>query len=195
AFANIDPLYRTVLIVEPGNVEAVGDVPIRIRIKGERPKELTLLRNVKGKRSSENVAVPPEQEVVVYTFRAVEQSLSYAVRGGDFTTPFYRIEVPTPPQLSLVRAVYHYPAYTNLAERKAESTGGDLEALTGTQAHVTFLFDQPADAAVLVLQRPARGGQAALVERLDLNAVSATEFIGDITFGAFTGYQIETRQA
>jgi hypothetical protein len=189
--ADIDPVYRTVLIVDPGNVQASGDVPIRIRIRGERPSELTILSNVEGDRSSETVTVEPGSDVVTYTFKNVEKSMTYAVRGGDFTSPYYHIEVPTPAVLRLVRATYHYPAYTRLAERTSESAGGDLEALQGTRAQVTFVFDRPADEAALLLQRVAGKGGS---QRIALTPLSATEFSGEMVFSDVASYQLETRQ-
>lgn len=194
-FADIDPLYRTVLVVEPGNVEGMGDIPIRIHIRGERPGALTILRNLKGNRASETIPVEAGADTVNYTFKAVEQSMTYAVRGGDFTSPFYRIDVPTPSLLSLVRATYQYPAYTRLAEKTIESAGGDLEALQGTRVQITFVFDQPADEASLLVQQVAAKGQVAETpERVLLTKVGSAEFSGEIVFAGVAGYQIETRQ-
>jgi hypothetical protein len=190
--ADIDPVYRTVLIVEPGNIEAKGDITIHVRIRGERPAELTVLRNDRGRRASEPVPVPPDADSVAYTFKAIEQSLTYAVRGGDFTSPFYRIDVPTPSVLSLVRASYSYPDYTHLPEKTVESAGGDLEALQGTRASITFVFDQPAEEAALLIQRVKAATE---LQRLALERLSPTEYRGDIAFAGVSGYQIETRQA
>jgi hypothetical protein len=188
-FADVDPIYRTRLTVEPGNVEAIGDVTIRVKIHGERPETLTVLRNVNGRRSSEAVAVPSGNGVVTYTLRGIEQSQTYAVRGGDFTSPFYRITVPRETTLRLLRATYRFPEYTRLPDRTVESAGGDLEALQGTRARVTFVFDRPADRAALLLDGPS-----AKKRRLELTRVNATEFRGDLVFQGVTGYTLETRQ-
>src|SRR5262249_45013113 len=85
-FANIEPLYRTRLEVEPGNVDAEGDVTIRVRIRGERPNVLTVTRQVQGQKLRETVAVPEGTDEVAYTFLAVRHSLTYTVHGGDYTT-------------------------------------------------------------------------------------------------------------
>src|SRR5262249_51231382 len=100
-FADIDPLYRTRLSVEPGNIEAVGDVNQRITIHEELPAKLTILRNIEGRRTSEVVQLERGARVVTYTLRDIEQSQDYAVQGGDFTSPYYRIEVPKTTTLSL----------------------------------------------------------------------------------------------
>lgn len=189
-FADVDPLYRTKLIVEPGNIEAVGDIAIRIHIQGEHPAELTILKNVKGNRGTENIAVPAKTDMVAYTFKAVDQSMLYAVRGGDYTTPFYRIDVPTPAQLRVMRATYQYPEYTGIGEKPMESAGGDLEALVGSKAKVHFVFDQPASSASMFIKHAGAAEQ-----EISLNQVSATEYTGELEFKQTAEYQLETRQA
>src|SRR5439155_26507411 len=103
------------------------------------------------------VPVPPGDGAVVYTFRDVTEDFAYAVRGGDFTTPFYQVTVPQTAALARVRVTYHYPAYTGLGDKTVEGTGGDLEALQGTRAAVTFAFDRPVDRTTLLLTRPGKG--------------------------------------
>lgn len=200
-FAAVDPLYRTILTVEPGDMEAIGDATISIRIQGERPAELRVLQNVQGTRTSERVPVDARGDTVQFTFHGVERSFSYSVQGGDFTSPVYRVEVPTPSNLSLVRVTYHYPDYTRLPEKQLESAGGDLEGLRGTRASVTFVFDRPAEEAAILLHRTADGGKAAepaaqppVHARLPLTKVSDTEFRGEVALENLAGYQLETRQ-
>jgi hypothetical protein len=196
-FADIDPMYRTRLTVEPGNVEAIGEVTLRITIRGERPARLTVLRNVDGKRTSEVVNVERGARLVTYTLRDIEQTQEYAVQGGDFTSPYYRIEVPRTVGLSLVRVRYEYPDYTGLGPKTVESAGGDLEALQGTSARVTFVLDQPVDEATLMLERPVPGGKANTKRkssRLELERLSPTEYRGTFVFQSVTGYRLETRQ-
>jgi hypothetical protein len=198
-FASIDPIYRTTLEVIPGDVIAMGDVVIEIRIQGQHPETLAILSNVQGRRSSEEIAVPEDADVVSYTFRDVQQTTMYAVRGNDFVTPYYKIEVPSAPQLSLLRVSYQYPEYTGLPERKFEKAGGDLEALHGTIAKVVFVFDQPADEAALLLERIALPKEVSntrtATHRLDLARLSPTEFTGTMTFHDVTAYAVETTQA
>ena len=197
-FADIDPIYRTTLEVTPGDVIAMGDVAIEIRIHGVRPEALTILSSVQGRRTTDTVSVEEGADVVTYTFRDVTQTTTYAVRGNDFTTPYYRIEVPSAPQLSLMKVTLQFPEYTGLAERKFEKAGGDLEALQGTRARVVFVFDQPADEASLLLERIALpksvAGTRTETQRQALAALSPTEFEGTLAFQDVTGYRLETVQ-
>lgn len=188
-FAAIDPLYRTRLVVEPGDIEALGQATIQITIEGERPQTLVLLKNVDGKRSSETIPVDSDGPVT-FTIRDVHQTMQYAVRGNDFTSRYYRIMVPRKASLARVRIAYQFPAYTGQAEQVIEQRGGDLEALRGTRAQVTFIFDQPVDAAFLTPDLGANKQSSART----LTQVTETEFSGDITFDQATGYRLETVQ-
>lgn len=191
-FANIAPIYRTTLTVEPGNIEGIGDLAIRIHIEGERPRTLTVLKNLKGSRVSETIQVG-DASTLGHVFRDVQQSFTYAVQGGDFTTPFYRVDVPAQASLSVVRVRYQYPTYTRLPEKKQESSGGELEALMGTRAHVTFVFETPPESAALLLHRPTKGKDTQ-AERLALKAGGEGEFSAEIVMKDLLGYQLEVKQ-
>jgi hypothetical protein len=194
-FARIDPLYRTILVVEPGDIEASGEATIQITIKGERPKNLVILKNTDGKRTSEAIPVDSDDGPVTFVFRDLHQSLDYAVRGGDYTSQYYRIEVPRKASLALARVTYQYPSYTGEAEKTVESRSGELEGLQGTRALVTFVFDQLIDSASLILERPAAAKKAAEPRSLkQVSADNAKEFAGEIVLDDVVGYRLETTQ-
>ena len=197
-FAQIAPLYRTLLAVEPGDVQAApgSTVRVRVRITGEPPARLAV-RQVIGETSTVvQVPVPPGATAVDYTFPNLQRSLTYTVTGGDFTTPVHTIEVPLPPQVNLVRATLQLPAYTRLAPQKLETSGGDLEALHGTRAALTFVLDQPADQAVILLEGGlAKGATNAHAPRqLELRRLSPTEFSGELTFADVAAYQVRVQR-
>ncbi|MEN9575415.1 MAG: hypothetical protein RL514_3270 [Verrucomicrobiota bacterium] len=197
-FAQIAPLYRTLLTVEPGDVQATpgSTVRVRVRIVGERPSWLAV-RQVIGETSTViQVPVPPGALAVDYTFPNLQRSLTYTVTGGDFTTPVHTIEVPLPPQVNLVRATLHLPDYTRVAPQKIETSGGDLEALHGTRAALTFVLDQPADQAVLLLEGGAAKGatNAPAPRQLELRRLSPTEFSGELTFADLAAYQVRVQR-
>jgi len=214
-FANIAPIYRTMLTVEPGDalVPPGQDVKITIRIEGRVPSQLAILTDRNGERTSKEVAVEPGTRELGYAFESVRHSMRYAVRGGDFTTRFYRITVPKPLELRRVTAVYHYPQYTRLADRELESTTGDLEALAGTRASVTFSFNQPLDEAWMLIRRasgtssatskspaassrPTTSAKSSIfVERVALRKVGLEAFAGELVFKDVVGYQLASRRA
>ncbi len=188
-FASVDPVYRTRLEVEPGNIEAAGDIEIRVKIHGERPEDIAILLDEQQRRSTQ--IVPVQGDVVTYTLKNVQRSLSYAVRGGDFTSPYYRIEVPTPARLQRVDVTYRYPEYLRLPE-KAAQTSGELEAWEGTQAQLQFVFDQPVESARLLVRS---GIESAAATPVELKKLSATEFTGGLTLTNLSEYALETVRA
>jgi hypothetical protein len=194
--SHIDPLYRTRLEVEIGEVKAGSDVLIRIRIHGERPEALTITRTVQGQRFVDSVAVPDGAEEVSYTFGAVKQSLTFQVQGGDYKTPVYRIDVPARVRLSLVRATYHHPAYTGRSTTTTEGAGGDLEALRGTRAELTFVLDQPVDEATLLLERHAGRDKEkrTAIQKVALKHLGGTEYGCELVFDEGVGYELDVRQ-
>ncbi len=214
-FASVYPVYRTRLEVEPGNIEASGDVEIRVRILGERPSAISILLDEQNRRSTQLVSV--QSETVTYTLRNVQRSLSYAVHGGDFTSPYYRIEVPTPARLQWVEVNYRFPEYARLPDKSVQSSG-DLEALEGTQAQLKFVFDQPVEGVRLRLRGISRNALASgsgadrtsepgasaprLIEEsaadsqaVKLKKLSATEFSGELTIANVAEYALETDRA
>jgi hypothetical protein len=191
--AEIDPLYRTRLDVQPGDVVAEGDVTIKVFITDERPETLTVFRREQGKLSTETVPVPAGTGPVVHTFRDVTRDFTYAVRGGDYTSRYFQVTVPQRASLARVRVTYHYPANTALGDRIVESTGGDLEALQGTRAELTFIFDQPVDGVGLLLSRPAALKEKSEPRPLARQA-SGREFTTDVLFEDVLGYRLEVAQ-
>jgi len=188
-FASIDPVYRTRLEVEPGNIEAAGDIELRIRITGEIPAELAILIEEQNRRSTQVVSVQ-NAETVTYTLRNVQRSMTYAVRGGDFTSPTYRIEVPTPARLQQLEATYEFPAYTKLPP-KTVTTQGDLEALAGTRAALKFTLDQPLEKLRLLV----RSGIASAEPRaIELQQLSPTEYSGELRLVDVSEYAIEAQR-
>lgn len=192
---DIEPIYRTKLTVAPGDVEASGDVELSIEIEGLRPSTLTLVEEADGVRTSSELTVPVTGPVR-HTLRDVRKSRLYAVRGGDFATPFYRITVPTPSHLSVLTAVYKYPQYTGLADRRTESAAGDLEGLGGTAVELTLDFDAPCtEGALLVERRPAdEKDKSPPIERIALKCIGPARFIGTLTLRDQLAYRVETRQ-
>jgi hypothetical protein len=189
--AHIDPLYRTRLAVEPGDVEASGNVPIRIRVEGERPASLVIHRVSNGKRHSEVIPVT-DAGAIEYTLREVLRDTEYAVRGGDFATPTYRITVPRRATFTRLKATYIYPEYTGLASRHVETTAGDLDALEGTRAELTYTFDQPIDAVTLEPDRSTTSRDRA---PLPLVKSGEREFSGTVAMQDLLGYHLAVTPA
>ena len=198
-FSKVAPVYRTTLSVQPGDARALRgeDVTISVQVRGAVPRQLKILRAGVGQYAV--LTLKPGQRKASYTFRNLDATTSYAVRGGDFTSPWFRIEVPVMAQLGMVKTTFRYPAYTRCPPQLVESTNGNLEALRGTRAECVFVLDNPADDAALLLERPAPGDakpakDAPAPERLALKKLGPRAFSCEIIFENLTGYQLETRR-
>lgn len=212
-FAAYDPIYETRLTIEPGNVRvgAGDDVIVTIRIEGTIPSDLVVLKDTSGDRSSVSVPVAPNARVVTYTLPRVMHSMVYAVRGGDFTTSYYSVDVPITTDLRTLQARMEFPAYTKLPPRETEAVGGDLDALFGTNATLRFTFNQTVEEAVMIVERvvssaPAttqpgvtqsstQPGVNGVFERVTLTKTADNAFTGQITFKDVVGYRLETKRA
>ncbi|MCE9592307.1 MAG: hypothetical protein K8S99_17510 [Planctomycetes bacterium] len=211
-FASVDPLYDTKLVIEPGSVRVASgdDVVVRVRIEGRIPSDLVVLKDAGEERSSVSVPVQGNARVVTYTIPRVTRSLAYAVRGGDYTSPYYDIDVPVTTDLRTLHAKMEYPAYTKLPSRETEAVGGDLDALLGTKATLRFTFNQPVDEAVMVVERVVASpsvppttqpttaaatapGLNGAFDRVKLAKGDGNVFTSELTFKDVVGYRLETR--
>lgn len=195
-FSRVTPVYRTVLAVEPGDikVKAGDDVTMRVSIRGKIPAVIAVLQKVDGRSTSLEVPVSPGSNQVDYQFKSLRQSLTYAVRGGDYVTPFYTISVLAPTELKTLTALYRYPAYTGLPERRQESARGDLEALYGTCADLRFTLTHPAAQVSLLIETAAVTGSAAAAVPQPMKKIAPTEFSGELVLKDLSGYKLEIQQ-
>jgi hypothetical protein len=195
--ADVAPLYRTRILLAPGDVEIRpgSDVLLTAQIEGRVPESITLFRHGAEARFSEDLPVPPGTNRVSYLLRNIQVSMTYAVRGGDYITPFYAITIPQPADLQRLTATYVYPAYTRRPDKIQEGSQGELEALHGTRVTGLWGLNRPVEAAVLVLEGttdPAADSNE--TQRIALARVDAQTYRGEFEIGRFTGYRIESRQ-
>ena len=66
------------------------------------------------------------------------EPFDYRVLAGDAVTRFYHVTPRPRPYIATFTEVYHYPAYTGLADATLHEPDGHLEALEGTQVELTF---------------------------------------------------------
>ncbi len=197
-FSNVAPVYRTRLEVAPGDVEVEpgGDVVVTIDMAGRIPPRLMILTRSENGRSTEAIDVPRGARRVTYRFSNLRVPLSYAVRGGDFTSPFYRIAVPVSSDLKRLHVTLRYPEYTGLPPRTYDSMAGNMEAVFGTEAQLKLILTRPAESVDLLLT-PRNGdsdSDESLV-RMPLDRESEIEFNTTLRFERSYGYRIESRQS
>lgn len=198
--AGIEPVYRTRLAVEPGDVtvRAGQDVTLEVEVEGRVPEHVRLLVDAGDRQAAHELPVDPETNTARYTFAAVQGNMTYQLRGGDFRTPQFAITVPAELQLHALEAEMRYPEYTGLGEQRVESDTGDLEAIAGTEAELTFALNQPVEAAWLVWaadeKAREKSGDGADDERIELSKLEPERFVTSHRFDESVDYVIEARR-
>lgn len=194
--ADVAPLYRTRILLTPGDIEVRpgSDVLLTAQIEGRVPESITLLRHGAEARFSEDLPVPPGSNRVSYLLRNVQVSMTYAVRGGDYITPFYAITIPQPADLQRLTATYVYPAYTRRSDKIQEGSQGELEAIRGTRVTGLWGLTRPVEEAVLILEGttdPTANSNE--TQRIALTRMDTQTYRGEFEIGRFSGYRIESR--
>lgn len=194
--AGIQPVYRTTLTVEPGNVTvaAGSDVELRVRVDGRVPPQILLLIDEGNRQSSLQLDVDVETGLAAYRFEGLQRGVVYSLRGGDYRTPAYRITVPVQLELRSIEAELTYPEYSGLEPARLESSSGDLEALAGTRGRLEFTLNQTLDGAWLEVWQPENGDRSAATKRA-LQQIDERRYVADYEFDHSRNYVIAGRRA
>src|SRR5262249_34447018 len=76
-----------------------------------------------------------------FVFAALPENVEYYVTAGAMTSKHYNIRVTDLPSVKQIRVTYHYPSWTGTPP-EIEERGGDLRALTGTEAEMEITTDR-----------------------------------------------------
>ena len=85
-----------------------------------------------------------------FLFGGLAENVEYYVTAGAMKSKHFHIRVTDLPAVKQIRVTYHYPGWTGMPA-ETEERGGDLRAVTGTEAELEVSTD-----------RPLRGGQIQL---------------------------------
>ena len=97
-----------------------------------------------------------------FLFAGLLENVEYYVTAGAVTSKHYSIHVTDLPAVKQIRVTYHYPGWTGLPS-EIEERGGDLRAVTGTEAALDVTTDRPLEGGQIQLDNGQRiqltGGQ------------------------------------
>jgi hypothetical protein len=85
-----------------------------------------------------------------FLFAGLPENVEYYVTAGALASKHYHIRVTDLPEVKQIRVTYHYPAWTGMPP-EIEERGGDLRAVTGTEAELEVSTDRPLQGAQLQL--------------------------------------------
>ena len=77
-----------------------------------------------------------------FLFAGLPENVEYYVTAGAMTSKHFNIRVTDLPAVKQIRVTYHYPAWTGMPP-EVEERGGDLRAVTGTEAELEVSTDRP----------------------------------------------------
>ena len=77
-----------------------------------------------------------------FVFAGLPDSVEYYVTAGAMTSKHFNIRVTDLPAVKQIRVTYHYPTWTGMPS-EVEERGGDLRAVTGTEAELDVTTDRP----------------------------------------------------
>jgi len=97
-----------------------------------------------------------------FLFAGLPENVEYYVTAGPMASKHFNIRVSDLPAVKQIRVTYHYPAWTGMPS-EVEERGGDLRAVTGTEAELEVSTDRPLEGGQIQLDNGQRiqlsGGQ------------------------------------
>src|SRR3984957_13232048 len=85
-----------------------------------------------------------------FLFAGLPENVEYYVTAGAMTSKHFNIRVTDLPAVKQIRVTYHYPTWTGMPS-EIEERGGDLRAVTGTDAELDVSTDRPLQGAQIQL--------------------------------------------
>ncbi len=146
------PLYA--IRVSPGDaaVRRNGDQLVTAQPLGLQTDRVRMYVRYGDASRWDRVAMQPQPQGTGFEFllAGIPQDLEYYVEAGTLASPHYHLRVVDVPVVKQVRVTYHYPAWTKLTA-VVEEHGGDLRAVSGTQAELEVRTDRPLRDGALVM--------------------------------------------
>lgn len=100
----------------------------------------------------QSVAMEPRPRGPGFEFllAGIPEDVEYYVDAGSVASRHFRLRVADVPAVERIRVRLHYPTWTRLADSAADQ-GGDIRAVTGTEASIEVTTDRPLANGALVL--------------------------------------------
>lgn len=132
------PLGQIQITVEPGDTRIARGADLLVRVRTVRGRPAGVLVGYTGA-PGEGVAAMERgpDGTWLRRFAAVTGDFSYRAVAGPVASPWYRVRVADVPAAGNFEVRYTYPAYCGLPARTVAGSG-EIEALKGTSAEITF---------------------------------------------------------
>ncbi|MDD4888425.1 MAG: hypothetical protein PHU85_00715 [Phycisphaerae bacterium] len=133
----------------PKAVPMLESQTIEGRVTGEVPDRVTLFLKSKSHGKYEPIPLSVGNNGFIgYKFERVSEPFAFYVKGGDYETDVYAVDLTEKPYIKKVIASYTFPIYAGIPNRTEESN--QLRGLEGTEVKVRFECSMPLKQALLV---------------------------------------------
>jgi hypothetical protein len=147
------PLYA--VTVQPGNktVRRKSDQAVTAQLLNFSANQVVLHARYHGATRWESAPMQPKQDGAGYQFMfaGLSDSVEYFVQADAAQSKHYILKVKDLPAVKRVRVTVHFPAGLHLQD-VSQDPGGDIRAVTGSNADVSVLTDRPLERGELVLE-------------------------------------------
>jgi hypothetical protein len=133
------------LRVTPGNsvVRRYADQMVSAIPIGLQSPSVKLYARFQSASKWEEIAMQPKAAGnYQFLFAGLPQNVEYYVTAGAMASKHFNIRVTDLPAVKQIRVTYHYPTWTGMPS-EVEERGGDLRAVTGTEAELVISTDRP----------------------------------------------------
>ena len=187
--ANIERVSRTKVIVqEPEGGDRIvpqGDtVRVVISLEGE-PANRARIETMGDAGGWQVMDMEPlGNDRFAATVQVSRASVRYRIKAGDALTRKYLLDARERPFVTEYQKTFHYPAYSELPERKVIDKEGALIAIEGTEVDLKLKTNQPVKHAELLIEQGKASSTVALTAGAD------GLLAGKITLNASGSYRV-----
>jgi uncharacterized protein DUF4175 len=144
------PLREIHIALTPEHITIASgmNVEVQAQASGRLPQHMQLLVQRQGQPDRRYPMEPLGHGAFRYTFLKPQASLTFQATADGFRSAVGTLEVVPAPAIGHMALQYSFPAYTGLPARTQEG-GGDIQALPGTQVHLSMRANVPLTRGVL----------------------------------------------
>jgi len=141
------PLHQLIVQPEWDTVLKGDSVHIQAMLTGPGEHQATIVYSMKGfpEEKAEMKTKALGSNLFEFDFENLQGDLVYQIQAGPLTSPQYEIKVQTPPELTSIQLVYHYPEFMKRKTEVLPPGQGAVTAPVGTTVELTTQWNRPMD--------------------------------------------------
>ncbi|WP_035957885.1 hypothetical protein [Bryobacter aggregatus] len=153
-------VFNRELKVEPGStkVRRRADMMVTAQVSGMNPPSVRIFARFHKAGTWEEVPMMPVNGATDkwnFLFAGLADSVDYYVVAGSLKSQQYTLTAVDLPGVKKIKTTYHFPSWSGMPDQ-IENPGGDLRAVTGTDAYLEIETDKPLEKPVLLMDDGTR---------------------------------------